>query len=59
MVTSVRLPIKLHTWAKKRAQANGQSISSMLVVTLESLKHDEDQAKRKEKIKTPDETFRK
>lgn len=52
MVTTVRLPIKLHGWAKNRAKANGQSISSFLRVTLESLKHDEDQAKRIQKIKT-------
>lgn len=52
MVTTVRLPMKLHEWAKKRAQANGQTISGLMRVTLESLKHHEDQEKRISKIKT-------
>lgn len=54
MVTTVRLPTKLHDWAKKRSRSNGQTISGFLRVTLESLKHDEEQAKRIQKIKTLD-----
>lgn len=55
MVTTVRLPMKLHEWAKKRSRSNGQTISGFLRVTLESLKHDEEQAKRIAKIKTLEE----
>lgn len=51
MVTTVRLPMKLHEWAKKRAQIHGQTISGLVRVTLESLKHDEDKANKSDKIK--------
>lgn len=50
-VTTIRLPVKLHAWAKKRAHARGQTFPSFLRVTLEQIKHDEDQAKRISKIK--------
>lgn len=51
MVTTIRLPHNLHDWTKKRARSNGQTISGFMRVLLEKQKHDEEQAKRIEKIK--------
>lgn len=50
-VSTVRLPVKLYRWAKERAKADGRTFSNYVRVTLEALKHDEEQAKRISKIK--------
>lgn len=51
MVTTLRLPAGLHAWATKKAKADARTFPEFVRLTLERIKHDEDQAKRIGKIK--------